>query len=125
MALFSRNLKTSLRFYRTSAVVWSKATTTTDKKLPHYIEHSTGLERKELLARAAGDDDPFGMNVVKRGAGTKDNPNLVPSYESKRIVGCICEEESTSINWMWVHKDEMRRCYCGHFFKLVDAKPFY
>ncbi|KAG8191148.1 hypothetical protein JTE90_016661 [Oedothorax gibbosus] len=123
MALMVRHLKTPLRFYRTSAIAWNKVPA--EKKLPHYIEHSTGLERKELLARAAGNDDPFSMNVQKRGPGTKDNPNLVPSYESKRIIGCICEEEATSINWMWVHQDEMRRCYCGHYFKLVEAKPFY
>lgn len=27
----------------------------------------------------------------KRYAGTKEDPNLVPSITDKRIVGCVCE----------------------------------
>lgn len=61
------------------------------------------------------------MNPIKRGPGTKDNPNLVPSFEEKRLIGCVCEEDATSVNWMWVHKEEPKRCECGHWFKCVDA----
>lgn len=122
MALLRQTVKAPFRIFQATCIsVRNKS----EEKLPDYIEHSTGLERKELLARAAGDDDPFGMKVLKRGPGTKDNPNLVPSYLDKRIIGCICEEDSTVINWMWVHKDEPKRCGCGHWFKIVDAKPFY
>ncbi|GFT23034.1 cytochrome c oxidase subunit 5B, mitochondrial [Nephila pilipes] len=120
MALMRHNLKMSLRLFQASTVALRYKT---EQKLPSYIEHATGLERKELLARAAGNEDPFGMNVLKRGPGTKDKPNLVPSFEEKRIIGCICEEDSTVINWMWVHKEEAKRCGCGHWFKLVEAKP--
>lgn len=120
MALFRHAVKAPVRVYSATCIsVRNKS----EEKLPHYIEHATGLERKELLARAAGNDDPFGMKVLKRGAGTKDSPNLVPSVLDKRIIGCICEEDSTSINWMWVHKDDPKRCACGHWFKLVEAKP--
>ncbi|KAL3202080.1 hypothetical protein MRX96_042657 [Rhipicephalus microplus] len=34
------------------------------------MEHATGRERQELLAMAAGNDDPFDMKVFKRGPGT-------------------------------------------------------
>ncbi|XP_015921187.1 cytochrome c oxidase subunit 5B, mitochondrial [Parasteatoda tepidariorum] len=121
MALLLKGIKAPINLRQVCCVTYRYKTT--EKKLPHYIDHATGLERKELLARAAGNDDPFGMKVLKRGAGTKDNPNLVPSFESKRIVGCICDEDSTAINWLWVHKDDPKRCACGHWFKLVDAKP--
>ncbi|KAF8774185.1 cytochrome c oxidase subunit 5B, mitochondrial-like [Argiope bruennichi] len=120
MALLCHNIKMSLRLFQATSVAFRHKS---EQKLPNYIEHATGLERKELLARAAGNDDPFGMKVFKRGAGTKDNPNLIPSFEDKRIIGCICEEDSTAINWMWVHKDEPKRCGCGHWFKIVEAKP--
>lgn len=120
MALLRQSLKVPLRAYQATCVSYRMKSA---EKLPDYIEHATGLERKELLARAAGNDDPFNMKVVKRGPGTKDNPNLVPSFLDKRIIGCICEEDSTSINWMWVHKEEPKRCMCGHWFKLVEAKP--
>ena len=58
---------------------------------------------------------------MKRGPGTKSNPNLVPSFEEKRLVGCVCEEDATTINWMWVHKGDPKRCECGYWFKAIDA----
>lgn len=87
------------------------------------LEHATGLEKRELLAKAAGNDDPFGTKVIKRGPGTRDKPNEIPSAFDSRIVGCICEEEATSINWMWLYKGQPRRCECGHWFTLVYKPP--
>lgn len=55
------------------------------------MEHATGIEKRELLLKAAGNDNPFDMKVFKRGAGTKESPNLIPSAFDARIVGCICE----------------------------------
>jgi len=86
------------------------------------IEHATGEEKKMLLLEEKGITDPYYLNTLKRGPGTKDNPNIVPSFEPKRLVGCICEEDATSINWMWVHKGDPRRCDCGYWFKTVDAE---
>jgi hypothetical protein len=54
------------------------------------LEHATGIEKRELLAKAAGNDNPFDMKVFKRGPGTKDTPNLIPSAFDARLVGCIC-----------------------------------
>ncbi|XP_045455889.1 cytochrome c oxidase subunit 5B, mitochondrial-like [Melitaea cinxia] len=94
-----------------------------DKMMPDPLEHATGLERKELLAMQAGNDDPFNMKVLKKAAGTRENPTLVPSCFDARIVGCICEEHATAINWLWVHKDHPRRCECGHWYKLIEKQP--
>lgn len=58
---------------------------------------------------------------MARGEGTKDNPNIVPAFEAKRLVGCVCEEDSNSVRYMWVHKTEPKRCSCGYWFKCVDA----
>jgi len=66
--------------------------------------------------------DPYGL-TIKRGAGTKDKPNLVPSAFDSRIVGCVCEDESSHINWMWLHKGTSTRCGCGFWFKLVEKAP--
>ncbi|XP_077283190.1 cytochrome c oxidase subunit 5B, mitochondrial-like [Arctopsyche grandis] len=84
------------------------------------MEHATGLEKRELLAIQSGDPDPFNSNIVERTAGTKDQPNLVASAFDSRIVGCICNEDCASVNWMWVHKGTPRRCGCGHWFKLIE-----
>ncbi|CAG9859858.1 unnamed protein product [Phyllotreta striolata] len=87
------------------------------------IEHATGLEKRELLAKIAGNDNPFDIKVIKRCAGTKDTPNEIPSAFDSRLVGCVCEEDSTHITWMWLHKGEARRCECGHWFNLVYKAP--
>lgn len=68
------------------------------------LDHATGLEKRELLAKQAGDDNPFDMKVFKRGPGTKENPNLIPSAFDARLVGCICEEDQTFVQWMWLHQ---------------------
>ena len=54
-----------------------------------------------------------------RGPATKDDPCIVPAFADSKIIGCICQEDQTHICYMWVHKNEMRRCECGHWFKLV------
>ncbi|KAJ8971153.1 hypothetical protein NQ314_000851 [Rhamnusium bicolor] len=35
------------------------------------LEHATGLEKRELLAKVAGNDNPFDLKVIKRGPGTR------------------------------------------------------
>ena len=55
------------------------------------LEHATGIEKRELLAKAAGNENPFDMKVFKRGPGTKESPNLIPSAFDARLVGCICK----------------------------------
>ncbi|XP_018010356.1 cytochrome c oxidase subunit 5B, mitochondrial [Hyalella azteca] len=95
-----------------------------DKGMPLPIEHATGLERRELEAIAAGNENPFDMRVIKRVAGaTKDSPTEVPSAFEKRIMGCVCEEGATSINWMWLYRGQPKRCECGHWFTLVKSNP--
>ncbi|KAG8237091.1 hypothetical protein J437_LFUL017369 [Ladona fulva] len=87
------------------------------------LEHATGLEKREMLAKAAGNDNPFDMKIFQRGPGTKDNPTLVPSAFDSRIIGCVCEEESASVCWMWLYEGEPKRCGCGYWFKLQKKAP--
>lgn len=54
-------------------------------------EHATGIEKREMLAMQAGDDNPFDMKVFKRAEGTQTTPTLIPSAFDARIIGCICE----------------------------------
>jgi len=90
--------------------------------MPDTLGHAVGIERYELLAKLAGNEDPFEMNVKKRAKGTVDEPTLIPSLYEKRLVGCICEEDAVSINWMFLHKGEPKRCECGYWFKLADLQ---
>jgi len=88
--------------------------------MPDTLGHSVGPERWELLARLAGNEDPFEMNIKKRTKGTREEPTLIPSMYEKRLVGCVCEEDSISINWMFLFKGEPKRCHCGNWYKLVE-----
>jgi len=67
--------------------------------------------------------DPFNMSLNEGPWGTKDKPRLVPSMYEERIVGCICDEDSTFINWMMLKKGTAQRCGCGHWFQLAQANP--
>lgn len=87
------------------------------------LEHATGLEKRELLAKLAGNDNPFDLRVIKRGPGTKDQPTEIPSAFDARLIGCICEEDSTNVTWMWLHQGTPKRCECGHWFNLVHKAP--
>lgn len=71
------------------------------------MEHATGLEKRELLAKAAGNEDPFDMHVMKRAVGAKDSPTLIPSAFDARIVGCVCKCEQI----------------CGRWRLITDIKP--
>ncbi|KAM6113247.1 cytochrome c oxidase subunit 5B, mitochondrial [Phoenicopterus ruber ruber] len=82
-------------------------------------EQATGLERKVLEAMNKG-LDPYSMFRPKRYAGTKEDPNLVPSIGNKRIVGCVCEEDNSCVIWFWLHQGEAQRCpSCGAHYKLI------
>lgn len=59
--------------------------------MPDPLELTTGLQRREIEAYLEGKCDPFHNHVLKRGAGTKENPTLIPSAFAGRIVGCICK----------------------------------
>jgi cytochrome c oxidase subunit 5b len=90
--------------------------------VPDQLGHSVGPERWELLAKMAGDSDPYQLTVQKRGKGSFEEPSLVPSTFQSRNVGCICHEEQHHINWMTLHRGVPKRCECGYWFKLVDLK---
>ncbi|KAF0307106.1 Cytochrome c oxidase subunit 5B, mitochondrial [Amphibalanus amphitrite] len=101
----------------------SVSATQCDKMMPDPFEHATGIEKQEMLARRAGNNDPFDMGLYHRGVGTKEQPNLIPSRFQCRIVGCVCEEDATCVNYMWLKAGEPKRCECGHWFKLVEGAP--
>ncbi|XP_065062527.1 cytochrome c oxidase subunit 5B, mitochondrial-like [Rhopilema esculentum] len=92
--------------------------------IPTEEEQATGLERREFEAMVAGNMDPFNLNVKKGPPGTRELPTVVPSSFDQRIVGCICEEDATSINWMILKKGPAQRCECGNFFQLTAGTSY-
>merc|ERR1712228_818516 len=78
----------------------------------------TGLEKYELLAKLAGNEDPFFLRAVTRGKGTKENPTIINAMDNYRMVGCVCAEEDTNIKWTWLSEGVPKRCECGYWMEL-------
>ncbi|XP_034836070.1 cytochrome c oxidase subunit 5B, mitochondrial-like [Maniola hyperantus] len=87
------------------------------------LDQLTGIEKRELLAHLAGECDPFRIMSIKRGPGTRECPNLIPSAYSSRLVGCVCHPDTMHIEYMWVHMGWPRRCGCGYWFELCPVAP--
>ncbi|XP_077162383.1 cytochrome c oxidase subunit 5B, mitochondrial [Paroedura picta] len=99
--------------------LWKASRSMAAGGIPTDEEQATGLERKVLKALEQG-LDPYSMFPPKRRAGTKEDPNIVPSVNEKRLVGCLCEEDTNTPVVFWLHKGESQRCpSCGVFYKLV------
>jgi len=89
-----------------------------DQMMPDPLEHATGLEKYELLAKEAGNEDPFFLKAVQRAKGTKDAPTIVHAMDNYRMVGCVCNEEDTNIKWTWLCEGVPKRCECGYWMQL-------
>lgn len=89
-----------------------------DKVMPDPISHATGLEKFELLAKQAGNPDPFFLRAVTRTKGSREEPTVINAMEDHRMVGCVCREEDTNIKWMWLTEGMPRRCECGYWMEL-------
>ncbi|XP_050681233.1 cytochrome c oxidase subunit 5B, mitochondrial-like [Leptidea sinapis] len=87
------------------------------------LDQLTGIEKRELLAHLAGDCDPFRMLAIKKGPGTWQCPNLIPSANDKRLVCCLCDPNDMHVKFMWLHKNQPKRCYCGFWFMLCPVAP--
>ncbi|XP_040565126.1 cytochrome c oxidase subunit 5B, mitochondrial isoform X1 [Lepeophtheirus salmonis] len=101
------------RSFSVSCVATSKGSNMSDPKF-----HATGLEKYEILAAEAGNDDPFFLRAKHIVKATKEEPHIVDALDEYRMVGCLCNEHDTNIKWMWLFENKPKRCRCGHWFKL-------
>lgn len=98
----------------------------TEANFPMSIEKATGNEKLLLLAFENGYLDPFSNLPTERGnRGTKDNPVLIESFTDERAIACACEQSQNYLRFTIVHKDEPKRCQCGHWMQLVVAPRFW
>ncbi|CAJ1067796.1 cytochrome c oxidase subunit 5B%2C mitochondrial [Xyrichtys novacula] len=96
-----------------------RALSSTARGIPTDDEQATGLERRTLQALKQG-KDPYSILKPKEYAGTKEDPHIVPCIGTKRLVGCLCEEDNTAIVWFWLHEGDAQRCpSCGSHYKLI------
>ncbi|KAG7279829.1 hypothetical protein CRUP_013739 [Coryphaenoides rupestris] len=90
--------------------------------VPTDDEQATGLERRALQALKKG-QDPYSMLKPPSYPGTREEPHIVPGIGNKRLVGCLCEEDNTSIVWFWLHEGTAQRCpACGSHYQFVHTE---
>ncbi|VDO04479.1 unnamed protein product [Rodentolepis nana] len=71
------------------------------------------------------EQDPYDVRRVLMPSFTsKEEPNLIASTSNTRLIGCLCEPEADVINWMELSKGKPAKCYCGHWFKLIDFEEY-
>nr|ACO14778.1 Cytochrome c oxidase subunit 5B, mitochondrial precursor [Caligus clemensi] len=90
--------------------------------------HATGLEKFEILANEAGNDNPFDTYIIRPEIGIGDSPKLpilIPTAmeENDRIVGCSRESDYKDIVWFKLRSGEAQQCDCGVYFKLIHHNP--
>ncbi|KAL0580945.1 Cytochrome c oxidase subunit 4 [Marasmius crinis-equi] len=89
-------------------------------EVPGVHEQSTGLERLQHLGELEGtpvfDTAPLDSSRV----GTKQNPILVASAHSERLVGCTgSPADSHDVLWFPLMKDKQHRCLeCGSVYQM-------
>ncbi|KAG8440949.1 hypothetical protein GDO86_006620 [Hymenochirus boettgeri] len=87
--------------------------------IPTDEEQATGMEKKVMMALQQG-KDPYSMMKPQQYAGPRRILNC-PFHYNKRIVGCICKRNNTSVVWFWLHQGEAQRCpSCGAHYQLVS-----
>ncbi|XP_039278104.1 cytochrome c oxidase subunit 5B, mitochondrial isoform X2 [Nilaparvata lugens] len=92
------------------------------EEFPDTMKVITGLEKKEIEANMAGKDERFDVQTFKRPEETSvESPIAIRSAYTSRVIGCICSDESTAIQWMWLKRGAPQQCACGHYFQLTSA----
>uniref|UniRef100_A0A915CSI8 Cytochrome c oxidase subunit Vb n=1 Tax=Ditylenchus dipsaci TaxID=166011 RepID=A0A915CSI8_9BILA len=89
---------------------------------PDPLQHAQGGQRETYLARLRGSDRYEPKIFYRAENSTRAEPNLVPSTEPVRLVGCLCEPDSGYLKFWAVRKGGPRRCECGHWFQCVDQE---
>ncbi|KAM8715926.1 hypothetical protein ACLKA7_002896 [Drosophila subpalustris] len=116
LGVFGSKEGTGQRGISTTALV-------SQKPLTDDMELATGIFKRELKLRQAGNNDPWSMaRPMKRGAGNESDPTEVPSAFDGRLVGCLCLGDRGP-KWMWLEKGAPKRCECGHYYVLKKADP--
>ncbi|CAH8648318.1 unnamed protein product [Heterobilharzia americana] len=81
------------------------------------LAEAVNTKNYELVAKIVMEQDPFEVKRIRMfQTSSKTSPNRIPSQSSRRMVGCICEPEANSINWLELEKGDPVQCYCGHWF---------
>merc|ERR1712126_799671 len=79
-----------------------------DKMMPDPVDHATGLEKYELLAKQAGNEDPFFLRAINRGKGTKDKPTIVNAMDNYRMLDAYVRKRTQLSSGLGYHREFLR-----------------
>merc|ERR1712080_675848 len=87
-----------------------------DKMMPDPVEHATGLEKYKLLAKQAGNEDPFFLQSI--GEREPRMSQLLSTLWT--ITGWldVCVKKRTQLKWTWLSQGVPKRCECGYWMEL-------
>lgn len=97
---------------------------------PRYIKREKYQKPKDDLQKLWKLEDgdivkPFLNMTIERGHNSAEEPILIPSMNSTRLIACFCDSEGFIANYLLLKKEETQQCSCGTWYKLVKAiSPF-
>ncbi|XP_022318014.1 cytochrome c oxidase subunit 5B, mitochondrial-like [Crassostrea virginica] len=102
-----------------------RANTEIKGAVPEFTGNALGLEHHEALTNKET-KEPFMTGVIHMTPqfGQMLNPHVIPSTKEKRLIACLCDEDSDKLHYMWLHRGEPQRCMCGIFFRLEEVDNF-
>nr|AAW27204.1 unknown [Schistosoma japonicum] len=90
------------------------------------LTEAVNTKNFELVSKIVTEQDPFEVRRIRIPTNnSRKSPNLIPSQSGRRMVGCICEPEADSINWLELEKGDPVQCYCGYRFQIVDFEDYF
>lgn len=93
--------------------------------IPEFTGNALGLEHHEALtSNETKESYMTGVIHMTPQFGQMLNPHVIPSTKEKRLIACLCDEDSDTLQYMWLHKGEPQRCMCGIFFRLEEVDAF-
>eukprot|EP00887_Chlorella_sp_A99_P003390 scaffold7.g3390.t1 len=84
------------------------------------VEHTTGAEREEIEANLKGVENPWHEAWLDAPFGTEENPVVVTSELSERIVGCVDPDDDSLVWWGIIEEGQPPKQIVegGEFFVL-------
>lgn len=89
------------------------------------LENTTGAEREEIEAKLKGIENPWHEAWLDAPFGTEENPVVVPSEFSERIVGCADPDDDSLVWWAIIEEGQPPKQIIegGEYFVLKRIAP--
>lgn len=85
-------------------------------------EYKYGMEKAEYDGMLLGVEDMVGDRGCRKHWGTMEDPVLIPSTETEKLIQCFCDGDTELSENMWtLYVGRPQRCPCGCVYKLFPV----